>query len=46
MAMTFVEFFDMHKENMGRTSRYYGLNPNPAVRTIKMGSKKAKIMGF
>lgn len=31
---------------LNHTARYYGLHPNPAVRTVKMGGKEAKEMTF
>lgn len=31
---------------LNHAARYYGLNPNPAVRTMKMGSKDTKEMSF
>ena len=31
---------------LNHAARFYGLNPNPAVRTMKMGSKDAKEMNF
>lgn len=31
---------------LNHAARYYGLNPNPAVRTVKMGSKEATEMSF
>lgn len=31
---------------LNHAARFYGLNPNPAVRTMKMGSKDTKEMNF
>lgn len=31
---------------LNHASRYYGLHPNPAVRTMKMGAKEAREMSF
>ena len=31
---------------LNHASRYYGLHPNPAVRTMKIGAKEAKEMNF
>lgn len=31
---------------LNHAARYYGLSPNPAVRTMKIGAKEAKDMGF